>query len=69
MLSYREIKPCQRCAVVCGCEGQFIRRELQVTVVHLNSIAAIAERRLPDVEVLFDCQTYWPRPTESKETP
>jgi len=58
-LVYLETKPCERCRDAELC--QFARDEVRRSVAHVNLVAEIAQRRLPDADVAFECQSYAPR--------
>ena len=59
MISFRTLRPCDRCAEWPACE--FLRSELELAVARVNRVAAFADRRLPDGEVVFDCCGFRPR--------
>lgn len=60
MLVFRCLKPCKRCAVRHTCE--FVLHDLEREVARINEVAVLAERSLPEGEVVFDCASYFPRP-------
>jgi len=60
MLTFRRMKPCERCAVNHTCA--FVLHDLEREVQRVNEVAVLAERSLPDGEVLWDCQSYFPAP-------
>jgi len=64
MLVFRCLKPCQHCAVNHSCE--FVLHELERSVARVNEVAVLAERSLPEGEVIWDCASYFPKPTKKR---
>jgi len=60
-LVYTETKSCRHCVDAELCE--FARDEIRRCVEHVNFVAEIARRKLPDADVVFDCQSFFPRRT------
>jgi len=60
MLVYAETKPCERCVDAELC--QFARDEIRRCVMHVNTVAELARRKLPDADVTVDCHSFLPSP-------
>lgn len=65
-LTYTETKSCERCVDGELCEFapelcEFARHEVRRCVMHINLVAEIARRKLPDADVAFDCHVFLPR--------
>ena len=59
MLVYAETKNCERCIDAELCE--FARAEIRRAVAHVNYVAELARRKLPDADVTVDCHSFSPR--------
>lgn len=59
MLRYLETKPCERCVDDELCH--FARDHIRDAVRHVNFVAALARRRLPDADVVLDCHSFTPK--------
>lgn len=58
-LEFRHVQRCDRCEGHVMCE--YVRREARLAVERMNRLAAESGHKMPDCELVLDCQSFWPR--------